>query len=130
MVLKTLVAGLALAVLSTGSAMAAGDAAAGEKVFKKCKACHTTDAKHRVGPGLGGVVGRVCGSTDFPRYSDGIKACNAKGAKWDAAKLKAYIPNASKHLEETHGAKGKGMTPQKVSGADLDNLVAYLETLK
>ena len=37
--LMTFVAGVALSAL-TGSAFAAGDPAAGEKVFAKCKACH------------------------------------------------------------------------------------------
>ncbi|WP_425484184.1 c-type cytochrome [Allomesorhizobium camelthorni] len=31
---------------------------AGETVFKGCAACHTTDSTNRVGPGLGGVIGR------------------------------------------------------------------------
>ena len=42
---------------------AAGDAAAGEKTFKKCKACHLVDGpKHRVGPSLQNLMGRTAGT--------------------------------------------------------------------
>ena len=41
----TLGMGMFAALASIGPAMAAGDAAAGEKIFNKCKICH------RIGPG-------------------------------------------------------------------------------
>lgn len=51
-----------------------GYAADGEKVFKKCMACHTLEAgKHRVGPSLAGVVGRKAGTAEgYNRYK-GLK---------------------------------------------------------
>lgn len=56
-----LVAGLVIGF--SGSAMAQ-DAAAGEKVFIKCKACHQIGegAKNGVGPLLNGIIGRKSGS--------------------------------------------------------------------
>lgn len=125
--------GLALAIaFVSGAARAEGDAAAGEKVFARCKSCHTADkgGPHRVGPNLFGTVGKKCGSTDFPRYSAGMKACAAKGGMWDDASLSGYIPDAAGYLEKTYGAKGQGMTPQKLDDKQLADVVAYLKSLK
>ncbi len=63
--------GLALAAVVAlfGSlAWAEGDAAKGEKVFKKCKACHTIEegGKNKVGPNLFAIGGRTAGSV--PTY--------------------------------------------------------------
>ncbi|MBF0095110.1 MAG: c-type cytochrome [Alphaproteobacteria bacterium] len=122
----------AAAIAVGSSAAQAGDAAAGEKVFARCKSCHSVGKgeAHRVGPNLHGVVGRKCASTDFPRYSAGLKACAAKGAAWDAASLGAYIPDAAGYLDKTYGAKGAGMTPQKLDATQLADVIAYLESLK
>ena len=59
----SLAVGVAFVVAST-SAYAGGDAVKGEKVFKKCKVCHTikAGAKYRVGPNLNGVFGRTPGT--------------------------------------------------------------------
>jgi cytochrome c len=56
------VAGAAL--LASAGVAVAQDAAAGEKVFSKCKICHQIGegAKNMVGPVLNGVVGRPAGS--------------------------------------------------------------------
>lgn len=56
---------LGLTLLSTPS-WAEGDAAAGEKVFKKCSACHAVGdgAKHKVGPELNNTFGRVAGTAE------------------------------------------------------------------
>ena len=60
--------GLSLALsFFAASALADGDAAKGEKVFKKCKACHTIEqgAKNKIGPNLFGIVGAVGLSKTF-----------------------------------------------------------------
>ena len=62
--------------LATTVVLAAGPALAdhGAKVFKKCKACHTTTAgKHRVGPSLAGVVGRKAGTAKGYKKYKGLK---------------------------------------------------------
>ena len=53
----------------------AQDAAAGEKVFLVCKACHQVgdNAKNAVGPVLNGLFGRKAGAVDGYSYSDGNK---------------------------------------------------------
>src|SRR5690606_5890858 len=59
--------------------LASADAAAGEKVFGKCKACHKLDGTDGTGPHLNGVVGRAVASISGFNYSDGMKA---HGGDW------------------------------------------------
>ena len=75
--------------ISNSSANAAGDAAAGEQVFKKvCATCHSNEAGvNKTGPSLFGVYGRKAGSTDFPRYKGLVGA----DFSWDAALLDQYL---------------------------------------
>ncbi|VBB69750.1 Cytochrome c [invertebrate metagenome] len=126
----SLAAAIAL-VMSPGHSWAEGDAAIGKKVFARCKSCHTAEkgGQHRVGPNLFGVVGRTCGSSDFPRYSPGMRACAEKGTVWDATHLTRYIVDASKFLEEMTGKKGRGMTPQRLDDKQLADVIAYLDSL-
>jgi len=64
--------------------------AAGEKVFRKCSACHQVGegAKNRAGPQLNGIVGRDIGGVDGFRYS-GTMADH--GGVWDEATLAAFL---------------------------------------
>ena len=67
---------LGFAVLAASHGMAvAQDAAAGEKVFAKCKVCHQIGegAKNAVGPELNGVVGRKAGTVEGYNYSPANK---------------------------------------------------------
>lgn len=99
----------------------AQDAAAGEKVFLKCKVCHQIGegAKNSVGPALNGVVGRKAGSVEGYNYSDGNKN---SGITWDEATLKEYLPNPKAKVP------GTKMTFQGLSNpADIDNVIAYLK---
>ena len=51
--------------------MALGDVASGEKIFKKCVACHSINkgGKNKIGPALYNVVGRKIGSVTDYKYS-------------------------------------------------------------
>ncbi|MFN3262790.1 MAG: c-type cytochrome [Pikeienuella sp.] len=67
---------------------ASADLAEGEKVFRKCRACHKTeDGANGVGPHLHGVVGRQIASVDGYRYSDALPADQA----WTPENLYAYL---------------------------------------
>ena len=83
----------AASIAAVTPAFAAGDAAAGEKVFNKCKACHSIGegAKNKVGPELNGIVGRPAGSIADFKYSDNIKELAASGFVWDEANLTDYL---------------------------------------
>lgn len=68
-------------------------AAAGEKVFKKCAACHKVGdgAKNAAGPMLNGVVGKAVATVDGFKYSPAMTEAGASGMVWDAATLDAYL---------------------------------------
>ena len=113
--------GFAVALAAaTPFALAEGDVAAGEKVFKKCKACHVVDSdKNRLGPTLKGIVGRASGSIEGFKYS---KAMMEAGLTWDEATLDQYL------------ADPKGFVPKNKMAfvglkkeADRANVIAYLK---
>ncbi len=102
MIGRVLTATLALAfaaALGSGTVLAEGDAAAGEKVFKKCKVCHTFDpSKKKIGPHLQGVVGRKAGSVEGYKYS---KAMLAADITWDEANLDKYLTKPKTFMKGT-----------------------------
>ena len=118
-VLSFLVAGAALLV-SVGAA-AAQDAAAGEKVFSKCKICHQIGegAKNMVGPVLNGVVGRPAGSYAGYHYSE---ANEKSGITWDEPTLKEYLKDPKAKVPGT-----KMVFPGLKSDDDIANVIAYLK---
>jgi len=83
-----LAAAMVLAAADAAPARAQ-DAAAGEKVFLACKACHQVGetARNGIGPTLNGVVGRKAASVAGYNYSEAMKN---SGLTWDAATLAAY----------------------------------------
>lgn len=68
-------------------------AAAGEKVFRKCSACHAVGegARNKVGPVLNGILGARVGHIEDFKYSKALKAKAELGAVWDAATLDAFL---------------------------------------
>jgi cytochrome c len=80
----------AVLVMMATSAARAQDAAAGEKTFAVCKACHQIGetAKNAVGPVLNGVIGRPAGTYAGFSYSDANKN---SGLTWDEATFRDYI---------------------------------------
>lgn len=79
------------ATAAAGPALADGDAGKGEKVFNKCKACHTVEAgKNKVGPSLHGVVGATPASVEGFKYSPAMQEFGS-GHTWDEETLDAYL---------------------------------------
>ena len=109
----------------SGGALAEGDAAKGEKVFKKCKACHTaTDEKNKVGPHLVNIIGRKAASVDGYKYGKGIKAAAEKIGEWDEAKLMGYLENPKKFVD------GKSKMTFRLKKEDQRaDVIAYLASL-
>jgi cytochrome c len=96
MIIATL---LALTGIGVSQAQAQ-DAAAGEKIFAVCKACHQVgeNAKNGVGPALNGLIGRPAGSVPGYNYS----AANKKsGLTWDEATFRDYIKDPKAKIPGT-----------------------------
>ena len=74
-----------------GTQIAAADSAAGTKVFRKCKACHTIDSggKNRIGPNLYGIVGSPIAGVEGFKYSDALKG--KAGEVWSYENLAAFL---------------------------------------
>ena len=121
--------GLAAALLIAGMGAAYaqdGDAAAGENVFKKCKACHDVpgpDAKNKVGPTLGGVVGRAWGGVEGFKYSQDLMDQAAAGKVWDDATLDAYLANPKDVIP-----KGKMAFAGLKDEKDRKDVIAYIKS--
>jgi cytochrome c len=123
-----IVFGAALALVVSGKTVMAGDAAAGEEIFKKkCTTCHTIEeGKHRTGPSLFGVVGRKAGSTDFKRYK-GLKDADFV---WDETLMVEYIGDPKAFVQSHTGNKTTSMTFKLKDEKDREDVVEYLKTVK
>ena len=88
-----------LAVAGAGEA-SAQDAAAGEKVFGVCKACHQVGetAKNNVGPQLNGIIGRKSGTVPGYNYTAANKD---SGITWDEATFREYIKDPKAKIPGT-----------------------------
>lgn len=92
---RTLLA-TALFGLATLPAMAQDDLVAdGEKIFKRCAACHAVGegAKQRVGPTLNGIIGRTVGTEEGFKYSPAMVKAGEGGMVWDETTLDGYLAN-------------------------------------
>ena len=80
--------------------MAMGDIASGEKIFKKCSACHSIikGGKNAIGPALYNVVGRKVGSVEDYKYS---KALAAYEKEWTLEELNGYLTKPAKWIKGT-----------------------------
>jgi cytochrome c len=122
----------------SAAAQDAGDAAAGEKVFKKCMACHRVGdgAKNLVGPVLNGVIGRQAGTYEGFRYSDLNKHAGEAGLTWTEQNIIDYLPDPNAFLKKFLTDHGKAdqatgstrMTFKLQSEKDRKDVVAYLKT--
>ena len=77
-----------------------GDLNHGEKVFKKCSACHmvASDGKNMIGPNLWSVIGRTAGSVSDYKYS---KAMLAYGKEWTFEEMNSYLIKPQAYVKGT-----------------------------
>ena len=77
-----------------------GDLAHGEKVFKKCSACHmiASGGKNMIGPNLWGVIGRTAGSVSDYKYS---KAMVAYAKQWNFEEMNSYLIKPQAYVKGT-----------------------------
>ncbi|HEX9770788.1 MAG TPA: cytochrome c family protein [Kiloniellales bacterium] len=116
--LVPLIAGFFL--LGSHAALAEGDAANGEKIFKKCVACHSLEAgKKKVGPSLNGLFGRTAGTVEDFKYSDGMKE---SGIVWDEETLNTFLTKPKDVVPKTRMA-----FPGLKDEQDRLDVIAYLK---
>ena len=106
-----------------------GDAAlvaAGEKVFKKCKACHAVGAgaKNKSGPHLNALMGRPMGSVEGFKYSNVFKKALEEGRVWDEASLAEFLAKPKSYMKGTK-MSFSGLKKAK----DLEAISAYLNSV-
>ena len=111
----------AVLVMAATSGARAQDAAAGEKVFAVCKACHQIGetAKNAVGPVLNGIIGRPAGPYAGYSYSDANKN---SGLTWDEATFRDYIKDPRAKIPGT-----KMIYPGLKDEQKTSDLLAYLK---
>jgi cytochrome c len=115
---------LALLASSTIAANAAGDAKAGEVVYKRCAICHTADkgGGDALGPNLFGIVGRKAATRPGFAYSGPLQKA---GIVWTEANLIKWAAGPARMVPGNKMAF-PGITSKKQQA----DLVAYLGTLK
>ncbi len=101
--------------------------AKGEKVFKKCKACHQVGegAKHRTGPILNGVVDRAMAAAEGFKYSKAFVSEGESGAVWSVENLDAFLANPKKYI-----AKNRMSFAGLKKDADRAAVIAYLQSVQ
>ena len=100
--------------------MAQADLAHGEKIFKKCAACHSIikGGKNNIGPALYNVVGRKIGAVNDYKYS---KALSEYGKEWTFEELNGYLIKPAKWIKGTKMAFA-GLRKEK----DRASVILYL----
>lgn len=108
-------------------ALAEGDAKIGEKIFRKCKACHAVgeDAKNKVGPVLTGIVGKQAGQNPDFKYSKGMIEAAEGGLTWTPESLATFLTKP-KDLVKGTKMSFAGLRKEK----DINNVIAYLESFE
>lgn len=114
---------LALALCSPASA--AGDPASGQKLFKKCSACHSLEeGKKKIGPSLHRIFGATPGQVAKFRYSKGMTAYGQSGVVWDEETLDAWLTKPKSVVKKT-----KMAFPGFKKDQDRADVIAYLKSL-
>lgn len=102
-----------------------GDAAAGEKVFRKCQACHAVGdgAENKVGPVLNGVVNRAVAAVEGFAYSKALTSLADEGRTWTPEELSAFL---EKPRDYAKGTKMAFVGLRK--DEERQDVIAYLAT--
>lgn len=101
----------------------AADVAAGEKVTKACKACHSFNegGKNGIGPALYGIVGKKIAADESFKYS---KALQEKDGAWDTASLNGFLKKPNQWAKGTKMGYA-GLRKE----TDRANIIAYLRSI-
>ncbi|MAS44037.1 MAG: cytochrome C [Rhodobacteraceae bacterium] len=128
--------GLAAAAALAGPTAQAADAAAGKKLFARCKSCHMIANGDDVifkggktGPNLYGIVGRPVGAEEGFRYGKGFEEAREAGLVWTEEDVAAYITDPTAWIREKTGdpRARSNMSFKLRRGAD--DVAAYLASV-
>lgn len=97
-----------------------GDPALGQRVYGRCRTCHTLEqgGGNRVGPNLYNVVGAALGTREGFRYSSALLA---KGGAWSYEALDAWLAAPRKYIRGNKMAYAGLRKPE-----DRANMILYL----
>ena len=103
--------------------LGSADVSAGEKLAKKCTACHVFEAggSNKVGPALWSIVNKAKASVDGFNYSSALAEF---GGKWDYQSLNAFLAKPKEYISGTKMNFAGLKKPQ-----DRANMVAWLRTM-
>jgi cytochrome c len=119
--IRSVLAALLLTGALAGPALAEGDPANGEKVFRRCMACHVVDAEtNRLGPYLLGVYGRQAGAVEGYNYTQGLADADFV---WDEATLDPWLADPKAYVPGTR------MVLKLSKPEDRADVIAYLKSL-
>lgn len=119
--MKTLIT--TLFVLSSSMAYA-GDAAKGEKAFKKCASCHSIEegGKNKTGPNLYNIMNRGVAQEDY-RYSKQFSSWAEENPEWTPELMDAWLTDSKKLV------KGTKMSFKEKKEKNRENIIAYMQTM-
>ena len=106
--------------IDIAAVLALGNISHGEKVFKKCAACHLVNkgGENKIGPALYGVLGRKVASKEDYKYS---KAMSAYDKSWTFEEMNGYLKKPQSHIKGTKMAFA-GLRKEK----DRASVILYL----
>lgn len=102
----------------------AQDAAAGQRVYNQCRACHTINegGRNGVGPNLHGIVGQKAAQREGFRYSPNMRELAEGGLAWTEENLRKYLANPKDLVPRGTMAFAGIRNPQQ-----MNDLIAYLK---
>lgn len=93
-----------------------GDPTKGEKLFKRCKACHKLEeGAHGIGPSLHAIINRPVASIEGFKYSNAMKAYAGDGENvvWNDERLGAFLEKPKSYIKGTKMQFGGFKKPQQ-----------------
>lgn len=140
MFVKSMVAGMAVALIAAGSALAAEcslppDAQAGKTVSNQCKSCHEFQAdkpSRPTAPNIHDIYGEKAGQRkDFTKYSEGMQGAAANGLVWTDANIMEYLADPKVFLAKVNGKDVKhAMFFNLKDEQKRKDMIAFLKAIK